>query len=236
MKNSRVSPRPSAKAFSLIELTVVLAILAVLIVVGISVSGSFARKSRDIGCVSNLRSLHQGFLYYLSDYGTLPFGVPTPKSDWEIDYFQRQGGESAFINASYYSGIHARRMRDYLPGGNNANTGYAAPYLCPADREPRGNYTAGFLGHSYGFNMTIARDRNGMNYNRPTTWTHPAETFLLADSKRDILARTVPNTNLAPRHEGKANTLFLDGHVETIPAPFPTWQENRRFWVPDHED
>lgn len=205
---------PLNKGLTLVELLVVVAVLGVLFILASSGVNRMLEKSRETGCVSNLRQLFQGFMSYANDYnGKLPFGAREP--------------DIPDPNANYYGGVYAREMKAYLPG-KGSNTGYTDPYLCPADRTIRAGTSRGFLGHSYGVNMTICRD----NYNRVVTWKYPSRTFLLADSINSLISRSNPS-NLAPRHRGGANTLFLDGHVEWRPAPFPDWNEDRRFWVPD---
>lgn len=207
------------QGFTLIEIMVIIMIATVLVTLVFATSRRVMARANEARCAHNLRSLYQGFMLYANDYnGKLPFG--------------RRDPDVPDINSSYYGGQYGKEFKAYIPGGNpGANTGYAEPYLCPSDLEPRSNTTRGFYGHSYGVNMTICRDE----YNRVIKWKYPARTFLLADSKKDVIARSSPNINLEPRHRDGVNTLFLDGHVEWRPAPFPTWSEDRGFWVPDHE-
>lgn len=212
-------PHHQKSGFTVIELLVVIVIAGILAVLVISAGGRVMERLNESRCAHNLQQLYRGFMLYANDHnGKVPFGAREP--------------DIPEINASYYGGIYGKEFKSYIPGGNpGASTGYIEPYLCPADQEVRSGTTRGFFGHSYGVNMTICRDQ----YNRVVNWKYPARTFLLADSKKDVIARTLPNANLDSRHHGGANTLFLDGHVEWRPAPFPTWQEDRGFWVPDYE-
>lgn len=194
-------------------------ITAVLATLLFAASRRVMARANEVRCAHNLRQLYQGFMSYANDYnGKVPFGKREP------DILED--------NANYYGGIYGKEFKVYIPGGNpGSSTGYAEPYLCPSDQEPRSKTTRGYFGHSYGVNMTICQG----GYNRVINWKYPARTFLLADSKKDVISRTSPNTNLDPRHHDGANTLFLDGHVEWRPAPFPTLSEDRGFWVPDYE-
>jgi len=215
-----VQSSPSQKSgFTLIEMLLIIMITVILVTLIFAASGRVMARVNEARCAHNLRQLYQGFISYANDHnGKIPFGARNP--------------DILDVNASYYGGIYGKEFKVYLPGGNpGASTGYAEPYLCPSDQEVRSGTTRGFFGHSYGVNMTICRDQ----YNRMASWKYPGRTFLLADSKKDVIARTSPNANLAPRHHDGANTLFLDGHVEWRAAPFPTWQEDRGFWVPDYE-
>jgi len=63
--------------------------------------------------------------------------------------------------------------------------------------------------HSYGYNKLIAND----NYGRRT----PAgDTIVLMDYMRAGIDPLDPVEHIAPRHGGKANVLFGDGHIEAL--------------------
>lgn len=203
---------------SLVELIAVIAIaglLSTLVLLGIARS---IERARTAGCSSNLRQLYQGFMLYSHDYGRVPFGPREP----------------ADTSSSYYGGQFAIEFKEYIPGGRiGGNTGHAEPYLCPSDNETRAGTGLGWLGHSYGVNQSFTNPlESEPRYYVPYTWEYPSETLFLADSTRDVISRSSPNINLAPRHRGGANTLFLDGHVEWLPAPFPNRSEAPRFWLP----
>lgn len=209
------------------ELLVAIVCGGLVVMLALAGGSSMMQKSREMGCVSNLRQLYSGLMLYSQDHQQrLPFGAREP--------------DVPEINGNYYSGAYARELKEYIPGLNQPgySTGHVEPYLCPADRETRAGTGRGFLGHSYGVNMTICRntdnDKSDTPYSRTTTWRFPGQTFLLADSINAVIARSKP-VNVDPRHRGGANALFCDGHVEWRPAPFPNWSEDRAFWVPDYE-
>lgn len=210
----------SADAFGLLELLIAVAIIVILAALLAGQWGRIVEQANRARCAQNLRQMYSGFIAYAADYeGKFPFGARAP--------------DITDINANYYGGIYGKEFKAYIPGKQapGINTGYVEPYLCPSDREIRAGHSYGFLGHSYGVNMTICRD----SFNRISTWRYPARVFLLTDSLSAVISRSSPSANLAPRHSGGANTLFLDGHVEWIKAPFPNWTENRAFWVPNYE-
>lgn len=206
-------------AFGLVELLAVLTLIVVLAALLFVNVPRLVEQSTRMRCAQNLRQLYAGFMAYATDHGgKIPFGARDP--------------DIPDANSNYYGGIYGAEFKNYIPGKRVAgnNTGYIEPYLCPADREIRMGNSYGFLGHSYGVNMKVCN-----NYNRISTWRYPSRTFLLADSLGPVIASTVPQQRLAPRHADGANTLFLDGHVEWIKAPFPVWSDNRGFWDPVYE-
>lgn len=211
--------RSPADGLSLIELVAVIAVIGILTGILLFSVNALVERAQRIGCMSNLRSLHHALLLYANDYdGRVPFGQRYP--------------DIPEINANYYHGAYARELSQYLPSlsGQGSYTGHVDPYLCPADQETRAGDGRGFLGHSYGVNMTLCRD----NYNQVTKWHHANRTFMLADSLGPVISRSSPSNNLDPRHRGGANTLFLDGSVRWIEEPFPNWNQDRGFWVPDY--
>src|SRR5437764_945121 len=60
------APGRRARAFSLVELMVVIGIIAVLMSILIPVVSRAKRQARNVQCLSNLRSLEQAFIGYVN--------------------------------------------------------------------------------------------------------------------------------------------------------------------------
>ena len=89
--------RPRARAFTLVELLVVIGIIAVLIGVLLPVLSGVSARGRDVKCQSNLRQIVQATFNYCAEHkGSMPFGFyynrsrndvnPNPahtSNDWE---------------------------------------------------------------------------------------------------------------------------------------------------------
>ena len=63
--------------------------------------------------------------------------------------------------------------------------------------------------HSYGYNKLIANDENGRR--KPA-----GDTIVLMDYLRDGIDYQDPIDYIVPRHDGKANVMFADGHCEAL--------------------
>ncbi len=75
----------SKKGFTLVELVVVVAIIAVLAGVAVPVSMSMVAKGREAACLSNLRSIGVGLQGYLDDNSQLLPTLTLGRSDRQSD-------------------------------------------------------------------------------------------------------------------------------------------------------
>lgn len=127
--NSKIRS-PRLRGMSLVETLVVVAILAILATLALLAYEGVVSKSRDVKCLSNLRSLVQGTQLYISD------------NDGRLPYLGTNGQERWWH----------RRVYTYL----TPNDYYQFPkdaediFLCPEDKSPVGGKI------SYGFNKRLA--------------------------------------------------------------------------------
>jgi type II secretory pathway pseudopilin PulG len=138
------------RAFTLIELIVIAAILGVLIGLALPALGSAMREARRIQCATSLRSLNQGLRMYMDmeNRGIFP-AVPSFNPNWRNQSFTQVYG----VIEPYLDSAHPRRQNaddDWVSG---------PPFVCPAD-----NTVAWEFGYSYSFwpgsLMTSLRDPN----------------------------------------------------------------------------
>lgn len=266
MKTMQKAPRSgiaaSSKGFTLVELLMVVAIIALLAALLLPSLRSAKEKGRAAACVNNLRQIGLAFQMYLDEWqGTYPAWL-------EGDYTWGQFVGHYEINGTPgpYAGCFAR-IYPYLGG-----RGKWRLFVCPSDpvkrdlRDTTSNSGNG-TGASYGMNASCGDGPSGLGFiawsggntscGSPGNWVRqgnlqwPAETCVVADvigwdtsaSPFGLLYRPWSGWAplYAPRHASGVNVLYCDGHVAWTPLspnftdpslPAATTDVRRRFWFP----
>jgi prepilin-type N-terminal cleavage/methylation domain-containing protein len=202
--------------FTLIELLIVIAIIAILASMLLPALQKAKERARNINCVSNQEQLSIMF----SNYG----------SDFEGYFTHRQG----FITEYDHSAIAL--LSPYVGGPSKADLASAAdndarikmtPQLFYCDIEQSGNFN--YYAYSYkasdGGTMPLFKLQD---YGTLHTKTHgtPQTTVLAADSYNGGITHAnrtclygANSANYASaffKHSGKGNFLFVAGHVQTF--------------------
>ncbi len=236
MARRQLKPR-SAGAFTLVELMIVVAIVAVLLAVMVPSLRSARAQARAVVCASNLRQLGIGLCGYANEYrgyampaaytdaGTTRSGPPVywwgTNDEMHVDH--RRGFLWPYLHAELRSdGVFecpSQPWGSYQPQGSASGVtstyGYNGYYLCPP-------YTPGWsfqIGHRPWQRLEFIRD--------------PTRVFALADAMIALAGelrnsalldppwlyqrrgrwRRNPSPTTAFRHSGRANALCADGHV-----------------------
>lgn len=200
--------RPSKKAtpaFSLIELLAVITIISILMAIAIPAVSRARSNAHDTICKSNLRQLHLAVTLYSQDHrGLLP-----PSSI--------QGNANfTYPNNQWNSALLAG---EYLPSVMVNNDKRSDLLGCPSQRNAAGSDESDLL-RTYGFNNHIGSGDRLLH-----TFIEPSRTLLIADGNYNgsavpynIMFVPVVGIRPTPAHpdkNGKANCVFLDGHVES---------------------
>jgi len=209
--------KPTRQAgFTLIELLVVIAIIAVIAAILFPVFARVRERARQTTCASNLRQIGMAAMQYAGDSDGLLFNTLSHADDfgrvthWSFCSEQTPGTPEVKVDAP---------------------CGPLAPFIksdgvwhCPSASvlKAADHYTT--VPPAYGLN--IAYTRSEISQGRSVSVTQvasPSETILAADSAsapsgslswtKYIQLPSDHEASVHGRHSGRANVLWLDGHV-----------------------
>jgi prepilin-type N-terminal cleavage/methylation domain-containing protein/prepilin-type processing-associated H-X9-DG protein len=178
--------------FSLLELLIVVAVIGVLMSITLPAMNQARLQNEDLRCSRNLLEIGRGFELYGNDwFGCFPkisiaLGLPL--------------GEE--IKPCWPT-----RIDPYLV---NQATWYDGVWQCPKEPRPRSEFSV-----SVGYGM-VEEKYDGKWVNRDH-FSSPALSMLLGEGRPcwDIFTyRLIPNHLEGTRHQGRANLLFVDSHVQ----------------------
>lgn len=207
----------TSRAFSLIELLVVVAIIALLAGMLMPTLSLVRHSARQSTCASGLRQCFLAASAYTGDWdGMLPPVVGAVGVTWQAALSPYVELETA--RWDFAAGVAPVFRSCKVPWTNpmaaidprnNLNTGYAM------------NDTPGMPGsavHTCIWRFNAAPDQ--YRTFAVASLGQPASRLLLADGDdRRMCVFSAPSPRLAlNRHRGRANGLFCDGHAGTLPA------------------
>lgn len=208
-----ISPCPLG-GFSLVELVVTVAILAILVSLAVPAVADAHRKTQNTQCLSKLKILGSGIALYSQD------------NDWE---FPRSFHSCSGAGKTEWS----RAILPYLGLPSNPSTIewtalFNKFYRCPADKQTDPNIW------SYALNVYFELSPDGDDYaGAPATWNritnvnHPSASILLAEPRGIYFGDHLMchqwsglagarNALDSKRHGKTSNYLFVDGHAECL--------------------
>lgn len=192
------------KAFTIVELLVVIGIIAILVALLLPALNKARQAAQAVACASNMRQIGLLFQLYANDFEVYP---KTIRAGDGTQRWWKQLPAAGLVphedNLAYANGPNARL---FCP----ASTGYtyAMPYT---DNSPMG------LGGNY----------NGNEYVRPSHVRRPSEKVSLFEYRGDFNRRAATSSSFWPGsynltvHNKGSNFLFADGHVERHPGVPP---------------
>jgi len=223
--------RTAKQAFTLVELMTVIAILSVLIMLSLSMVKQVQRRAYAASCASNLRQLGVATHLYLSDHQQLFFNYSENTDDGKLWYFGLEPWSSV-------GGPEGKRTLDPTKGP-------LYPYIqsvggveiCKAFPYDSALWKPKFKGASYGYGYNTFLSGRSL-----LTIEQPSQVIIFGDCAEvnNFQAPASPNhpmleefymientfTTVHFRHDGLAEMLFVDGHVEALP-PEPGTEDAR---------
>jgi len=193
--------RRRKNGFTLIELLVVIAIIAILAAMLLPALAKARESARRARCLSNLKQIGLGMFLYIEDNdGYLPYTGWRPASSYPGQKYWFQQINAYLGNDAPNKAININNKRDKV-------------WKCPNNRD----YAWGEGWISYGANMNIMYSFSSVKISRikrqsgviMVTETETGSWTYISDGISSSTALDV-----APRHNGGANVLFCDSHVE----------------------
>lgn len=207
---------PRARAFTVIEMLVVLAIIALLISLLMPMLAQGRERAKQVKCASNLRQIYlSGVMGYVMDHdGWLP--APRHCEGPNYLYWPRVLKDYCGIAANHGSA-----------GAIDLSEARRTIYICPSDEKTSGAPSSAFWAPtSYGINRANFIDIPGEPDDRPryklSQVSSPASSsYFMCHSpiwySAAFLGDGYWSSFLKPVHNNGVNTLYVDGHVELVP-------------------
>ena len=238
--------RSRSRAFTLIELLTVIAIIGVLAAIIIGSVSKVRDAARRSTCVSNLRQIGAAFPLYAADnkgmypavrQATYPYPGGSGYTSANPPPGVNPSGDNWQVEISRYILRSQNYIWDVKDAYGNTNIAHCPTYDLFFNTSAKMSSQSSISTAGYGMNLNM--NVGGTNYGggtwglentrrfRAMAITYPSKTVLIGDSSEffiNVSTVWTPDTshldgygNGAPkRHGSNANYLFADGHVETL--------------------
>ncbi|HRK31008.1 MAG TPA: type II secretion system protein [Tepidisphaeraceae bacterium] len=213
------------RAFTLVELLVVIGIVAILIAALLPALGKARQAADRTACLNNLRQVHKAFLLYAMNHdGQVPIGYRTASKQFNsMIYSTTAGGRWVLFGLLFDAGLFPTQRVLFCPAEGNPKFQFATPDNPWPERAnaPTKNIQAGYAARP---DVAIPDDLSA-----PGTFTNLPK--LERFKSRAIFADlTAARNRVLSRHQTGLNALYADGSarwvgLKAIDHPEPAWPE-----------
>ena len=199
--------------FTLIELLIVIAIIAILAAMLLPALNRARETARRVSCLNNLRTMATATLLYADS--NKEFLVPGLRYN-------------SWLAKDYWWTVLAQTVNSKAPGlaYGGVMTGYYKMFSCPTEEVPTGP-SPGFQYTHYGINKYF------LHFNAPvrrlSSATKPSDVVMQMDSGYSALAMLGDNYASQRHGANRTNSSFLDGHAEFRKLSTDTWKMERLY-------
>ncbi len=213
--------------FTLIELLVVISIIAILAALLLPALASARERVKSVRCGANLRQLELGTLSYVNDFnGYYPILNADPSDPNAQTKLWWTNMVAVYVPVKYWTNESIGKM-----AYDKSNV-----WTCPSVEKESVYWGCGYGCNNDGPIAQTAVSGAGRGYNRGEFVKRPTEMVMIADavthnpswapnSDQTWIAIRAPifaatdwtldgTAQIAKRHNGGGNALFMDGHVE----------------------
>ncbi len=199
-------------AFTLVELLVVIAIISILAALLMPSLKSARDSAKSAQCMNNLRQWGTLVLTYTDENnGTFPAAYPTLDNGWNVGWNHSWAPLADMLHHEAHTVDTSWTIS--WGGGKNING-------CPSHSTD--DYVPGlpYRYYSYAINWCLTHPFAVPYVNKMSAIANPSQTTIICDGPDKPLVSSgysIAQSNcVAYVHHGKANALFVDGHVESI--------------------
>jgi general secretion pathway protein G len=197
---------PSRRAFTLVEILVVIGVLALLAALLFPALATARARGRQVVCASHMRQLGQAISLYANDFERFPRGLD-PADKFTPQIWQHfPNGPQIMAETPLLTEVMASYVKDARLWQCASDTGFDVSDTTGLPLDARPTCYRRF-GMSY-FYRTELMLREKASEDLP----RPSQTHVLSDGSGSWHTGLI--TNL--RHERRYNILFADGHVKTV--------------------
>jgi prepilin-type N-terminal cleavage/methylation domain-containing protein/prepilin-type processing-associated H-X9-DG protein len=234
---SKPSGATHRAAFTLIELLIVIAIIAILVSILFPVFSRVRENARRSSCQSNLKQIGLGIMQYTQDYDeTLPMAERSDSTPWHNLVMPYIKSRQVFKCPSNSSSAFVNATGSTIPVSYLAVTGSSSSSYMTGTPPTLGTGNVGGQPAMPPFSATTTSIRSPVPISLLVV---PAETLLVGEQPSDAATQDEPvfwastsNRMTVQNHLGTSNWLFADGHVKAM-KPTATASPKNMWTVED---